>query len=90
MFIALFTDEKRGKSHLRGLSTLLKITLRVHELVARSSAWQVCAAQDRAKVGGFAAPHSFSYTTRANIAHEEAEQIRARKPARPLKKEGRA
>ena len=26
MFIALFTDEKRGKSHLRGLSSLLKNT----------------------------------------------------------------
>ena len=30
------------------------------------------------KVAGFAAPHDFSYTTRANISHEEAEQIRAR------------
>ena len=26
MFIALFTDEKRGKSHLRGLSSLLRNT----------------------------------------------------------------
>ena len=34
--LALFTDEKRGKSHLRGLSSLLKNTLRVHELVARA------------------------------------------------------
>ena len=30
------------------------------------------------KVGGFAAPHGFSYTTRANISHERTEQIRAR------------
>ena len=30
------------------------------------------------KVGGFAAPHGFSYTTRANISHEKTEQIRAR------------
>ena len=50
----------------------------MHELVARSSAWQVRAAKDIVKVGGFAALHSFIYTTRANIAHEEAEQIRAR------------
>ena len=56
----------------------------MHELVARSSAWQVRAAKDRAKVGGFTALHSFIYTTRANISHEKAEQIRARKPARPL------
>ena len=27
-------------------------------------------------------------TTRANISHEKAEQIRARKPARPLKVQG--
>ncbi len=50
----------------------------MHELVARSSAWQVRAAKDKVKVGGFAALHGFSYTTRANIAHEKAEQIRAR------------
>ena len=36
LLLALFTDEKRGKSHLRGLSALLKNTLRVHELVARA------------------------------------------------------
>jgi hypothetical protein len=35
-FLALFTDEKRGKSHLRGFSILLKITFRVHESVARA------------------------------------------------------
>ena len=50
----------------------------MHELVARSSAWQVRAAKDIVKVGGFAALHSFIYTTRANISHEKAEQIRAR------------
>ena len=70
LLLALFTDEKRGKSHLRGLSSLLKNTLRVHELVAGSSAWRVRAAQNKAKIGSFAAPHDFSYTTRANISHE--------------------
>ena len=40
----------------------------------------------KAKVGGFAAPHDFSYTTRANIAHEEAEQIRARIVCTPAEK----
>ena len=50
----------------------------MHELVAESSAWQVRAAKDKVKIGGFTAPRNFSYTTRANIAHERAEQIRAR------------
>ena len=41
----------------------------------------------RAKVGGFAAPHSFNYTTRANISHEKAEQIRARIACTPAERE---
>ena len=36
LLLALFTDEKRGKSHLRGLSSLLKSSFRAHELVARA------------------------------------------------------
>ena len=79
---------KSTKSHLRGISSLLKNTLRVHELVAKSIAWQVCAAKDRMKVGGFTAPHGFSYTTRANISHEKAEQIRARIACTPAEKRG--
>ena len=81
---------KSTKSHLRGLSSLLKNTFRVHELVAGSSAWQVRATKGRAKVGSFAAPRDFSYTTRANIAHEKAEQIRARIACTPAEKEWRA
>ena len=73
-----FCMTKSTKSHLRGLSSLLKNTFRVHELVARSSAWQVHAAKDKAKVGSFTAPHDFSHTTRANTSHEKTEQIRAR------------
>ena len=38
------------------------------------------------KIGGFAALHSFSYTTRANISHEKTEQIRARIVCTPAKK----
>ena len=41
-----------------------------------------------AQVGGFAALHGFSYTTRANISHEEAEQIRARIACTPAEKRG--
>ena len=50
----------------------------VHELVARSSAWQVRAIKNKSKVGGFATLRNLNHTTRANIAHEKAEQIRAR------------
>ena len=38
----------------------------------------MCAARDKSKVSSFAALRGFSHTTRANIAHEKAEQIRAR------------
>ena len=47
--------------------------------VSRASrAWQARAAKDKVKIGDFAALRGFNYTTRANIAHEKAEQIRAR------------
>ena len=84
--LSYFSVTKSTKSHLRGLSSLLKNTLRVHELVARSSAWRVRAAKDKMKVGGFAALHNFCYTTRANISHEKAEQIRARIVSTPAEK----
>ena len=59
--------------------------------VSRASrAWQVCAVNGRAKVGSFAALHGFSYTTRANISHEKAEQIRARIVCTPAINAGRA
>ena len=74
---------KSTKSHLRGFSILLKIFFRVHELVAQAMRGECVLQRDKSKVGGFAAPHDFSHTTRANTAHEEVEQIRARKPARP-------
>ena len=47
------------------------------------------AARGRAKVGSFAAPRNLKYTTRANISHEEAEQIRARIVCTPAYKGGR-
>ena len=46
------------------------------------------AAKDIVKVGGFTAFRGFSYTTRANISHEEAEQIRARIACTPAEKRG--
>ena len=69
---------KSTKSHQRERSPLFDISSRVHELVARSSAWRVRAAKGKVQVGGFATLRNFNYTTRANISHEIAEQIRAR------------
>ena len=71
------------KSHLRGFSILLKISFRVHELVARSSAWRVRAARGKAKIGGFAAlrnlilPRVRTYRTRKSSRFVHA------LPARP-------
>ena len=69
---------------------LLKIFFRVHELVARSSAWCVRAANSKAKISSFAALRNLNYTTRANISHEKAEQIRARIVCTPAINAGRA
>ena len=46
------------------------------------------AARSRAEVSSFAIPHDFSHTTRANITHEKAEQIRARIAYTPAEKRG--
>ena len=77
-FIVLLRDQKYQKSARRTRAVLLPIHRGVHELVAGSSAWRVCAGNGRAKVGSLATLYNFSYTTRANIAHERTEQIRAR------------
>ena len=90
MFVALLSDQKRGKSHLRGFSILLKIFFRVHELVARAMRGKCVRQMGKGKIGSFTAPHNFCYTTRANISHEEAEQIRARIVCTPAEKEWRA
>ena len=81
-----FCVTKSTKSHLRGLSALLKNTLRVHELVARAVRGEYVRHRSNVKVGDFAALRNFNYTTRANIAHEEAEQIRARIVCTPAEK----
>ena len=83
--------KKSTKSQQGGLTpSSFRTTGGVHELVAISSAWRVCAARDKSKIGGFAALHGFSYTTRANIAHEIAEQIRARIVCTPAESAWRA
>ena len=69
---------KSTKSHLRGLSSLLKNTFRVHELVARAMRGKCVRQRGKGKIGSFTALRNLNYTTRANISHEKAEQIRAR------------
>ena len=76
--MVLFNDEKYQKSARRTCAVLLPNHWRRARFSRASHAWRVRAAKDRAKVGSFAALNGFSYTTRANIAHEIAEQIRAR------------
>ena len=78
---------KSTKSQQGGLTpSSFRTSCGVHELVAGSSAWRVRAAKDKVKVGSFATLRDFSYTTRANIAHERAEQIRARIACTPAYK----
>ena len=78
MFIVLLYDQKYQKSARRTHAVLLPNHRGVHELVAGSSAWQVRATNGKAKVGSLTLPRNLNYTTRANISHEETEQIRAR------------
>ena len=86
-----FSVKKSTKSQQGGLApSSFRTTGGVHELVAGSSAWRVRAAKDIVKVGGFATLHNFSYTTRANISREKAEQIRARIVCTPAINAGRA
>ena len=78
LFVLLyFSMTKSTKSHLRGLSSLLKIFFRVHELVARVMRGECVrqTAKRKSVVLRSSQPHT---TTRANISHEKAEQIRAR------------
>ena len=88
MLIVLLHDQKYQKSARRTRAVLLPNLVRRARVSRASHAWQVRAAKDGAKVGDFAAFRNLNHTTRANISHEKAEQIRARKPARPLKVQG--
>ena len=75
------------KSARRTRAVLLPNHWRRARVSRASHAWQVRAAKDKSKVGGFAAPHDSSHTTRANISHEKAEQIRARIACTPAEGE---
>ena len=87
-FIALLSDQKRGKSHVRGLSSLLHISLRVHELVARAMRGKRGAAHGRAKVYSFALP-AISIIPRVRTYHtKKPSRFVHALSARPLKVHG--
>ena len=82
---------KSTKSQQGGLTpSSFRTTGGVHELVAGCSAWRVRAARGKDKVGRFAVIRDCILPTRANIAHEKAEQIRARIVCTPAESAGRA
>ena len=90
LFVLLyFSMTKSTKSHLRGLSSLLKNSFRVHELVARVMRGECVrqTAKRKSVVLRSSQPHT---TTRANISHEKAEQIRARIVCTPAESAWRA
>ena len=86
MLIVLFSDEKYQKSARRTRAVLLPNHWRRARVSRASHAWQVRAAQGKAKTDSLTALRNFNYTTRANIAHEKAEQIRARIACTPAEK----
>ena len=84
--MVLFCEEKYQKSARRTRAVLLPNHRGVHELVARAVRGECVRQRDKSKVGSFAAPRNLNYTTRANISHEEAKQIRARIACTPAEK----
>ena len=71
------SDQKRGKIHQRERSTLFENSPRVHELVARAMRGKRVRQRTERKSVVLRSPQLHT-TTRANTAHEKAEQIRAR------------
>ena len=84
--LSYFCMTKSTKSHQRERSPLFENSSRVHELVARAMRGECVRHGLMVQVGGFTALRNLGYTTRANISHEEAEQIRARIVCTPAEK----
>ena len=56
--LSYFSVRKSTKSHLRGLSSLLKISFRVHELVVRAVRGKCVRQRGKGKIGSFTAPRN--------------------------------
>ena len=77
--LSYFCVTKSTKSQQGGLTpSSFRTSCGVHELVARAVRGKCVRQRDKGKIGSFTALRNLNYTTRANISHEEAEQIRAR------------
>ncbi len=77
--LSYFCVTKSTKSQQGGLTpSSFRTTGGVHELVARALRGKCVRQQSKAKISSFATPRNLTHTTRANISHEIAEQIRAR------------
>ena len=81
--LSYFCVTKSTKSHLRGLSTLLKNTLRVHELVARAMRGKCVRQKLMVQVVSFALPaisyyHACEYVTRDSRADSCTHCLHAR------------
>ena len=87
MLIVLFSDEKYQKSAKRAFPSLCELTPRAR--VSRAShAWQVCAANGRAKVGDFAL-RAISAIPRVRTHHtKKPSRFVHALSARPLKVQG--
>ena len=87
--LSYFCVTKSTKSQQRELSPLFANLPRVHELVAQAMRGKCVRQMAKLKstMSYFPQPHT---TTRANISHEEAEQIRARIVCTPTESAWRA
>ena len=88
--LSYFCVTKSTKSHIRERSSLLYISARVHELVARAMRGKCVRHMVKRKSIAFAALRNLNHTTRANISHEKVEQIRARIVCTPAESAWRA
>ena len=88
--LSYFCMTKSTKSHQRERSPLFENSSRVHELVARAMRGKCMRQRGKGKIGSFTALRNLNYTTRANISHEIAEQIRARIVCTPAESARRA
>ena len=88
--LSYFCVTKSTKSQQRELSPLFANLPRVHESVARAVRGECVRHMVKRKSIAFAALRNLNHTTRANISHEEAEQIRARIVCTPAESARRA
>ena len=84
-----FCMTKSTKSQQGGLTpSSFRTSCGVHELVARSSAWQVCTARDKSKIGGFAAPRNLILPRVRTYHTKKPSRFVHALSARPLKVQG--